>query len=242
LLATASGGQTPPAGYRVRVTLPLTPGPDRMRGRLELLEDARIEPNMRTAIAGAFGNEPCDDRPPAALHLLCEAPGHLPLRAALLRLLDAQGHVIATQTSERPLAALSTMRLYASNRRTYFFTVDLTAEMGSYSGPYTRLAEPESAGFGWLTADSVGVATARVSLISTPKTAWRAMPRADGRGRDLLMVLCRPDFDAGPNEKEPFTLTYMRYTFDGARWKIRERHERGCYESDEDFPTTSKFP
>jgi hypothetical protein len=56
------------------------------------------------------------------------------------------------------------------------------------------------------------------------------------------MVLCRPDFDAAPSEKEPFTLTYMRYTFEGARWKVRERHERGCYESDEDFPTTSKFP
>jgi hypothetical protein len=149
---------------------------------------------------------------------------------------------VSSIKGERPLAALSTMRLYASDRRTYFFTVDLSAGMGSYSGPYTRLAEPEAGGFGWLTADSAGVTTAKVGLSSTLKTAWRAVPRADGRGRDLLMVLCRPDFDAGPKEKEPFTLTYMRYTFDGARWRIRERHERGCYESNEDFPATSKFP
>ena len=69
LLGGAAVGQTSPTGYRVRVTMPLTPGPDRMRGRLELLEDARIEPNMRSAIAGAFGDGPCTDHPPATLHI-----------------------------------------------------------------------------------------------------------------------------------------------------------------------------
>jgi hypothetical protein len=184
LLGGSPAGAPPPTGYRVRTTMPLTPGPDQMRGRLELLEDARIGPNMRKAIAEAYGDDPCADHPPAALRALCEAPGHRPLRAALLRLLDAQGHVVATQTSERPLAKLSTMHLYPSDRRTYFFTVDLSAGMGSYSGPYTRLAEPDAGGLGWLTADSAGVTTATVSLSSTLKTAWRGAPCRAPTGAD----------------------------------------------------------
>jgi hypothetical protein len=213
-----------------------------MAGRLELLEDARIRPEMRSAIGEAYGGDPCADKPSSVLRRLCSAPSHAALRPAILRLLDGQGRVVSADTAERPLGDLAAVRLYGSMRRAYLFTVDLSAGIGSYSGPYTRLADPDSGGFGWLVADSAGVANDTITLVSTLKTAWRAVARADGRGQDLLMVLCRPDL-AGPDTGDVrFTLTYERFTFDGRRWTLRRRQREGCYESGEPFPADSLFP
>ncbi len=194
VLLASCVADTQPSGYTARLSLPLMLGPDRIAGRLELLEDERIRPAMRTAIAEAYGGDPCEDRPPAVLQALCRTAEKLPLRPALLRLRNAHGDVMATRIAERPLADLAAIRLYGSDRHTYLFTVDMSAGAGSYSGPYTRLAEPDALGFGWLLADSANAATDTITLVSTLKTAWRAAPRSDGRGQDLLMVLCRPDF------------------------------------------------
>lgn len=242
VLSACASGASLPNGYVARVSLPLAPGPDRMRGRLELLEDARIRPAMRPAISEAFGGDPCAEGPEAVLRSLCDGSGHSPLRPALLRLLDARGRIVTTYTAERPLADLSVTRLYGSERRTYVFTVDLSAGVGSYSGPYTRFAEPEAGSFGWLTADGAGVATDTITLVSTLKTAWRATPRVDGRGEDLLMVMCRPDLAAPDSSTDGFILTFRRYTFDGRHWLVRQREVRGCYESDEAFPAAARFP
>jgi hypothetical protein len=237
---------TLPTGYAVHVDYPLTHGPDRVAGRLELLEDARIRPAMRTAIADAVGGDPCADSPPPALQSLCGTAGRpAHLQPALLRLLDDRGHVVAERTAERPLAELTDARLYGTERRTFLFTVDLSAGIGSYSGPYTRLAEPDARGFAWLTADGAGgadFANDTITLVATLKTAWRRAPRADGRGEDLLMVMCRPDLAAADSATDAFLLTFERYSFDGGRWVLRKRQERGCYESDEDFPAVTRFP
>ena len=236
-----AAGPPPAAGYAVRTTLPLAVGPGRMDGRLELLEDVRIRPEMRSAIAEAFGFDPCSGQRPAVLAPLCGGSDRRALRPALLRLVDAHGRVIASHAAERPLAELSVTRLYGTYRRTYLFTVDLSAGIGSYSGPYTRLAEPESVGFGWLIADSAGVARDTITLVSTLKTAWRAVPRADGRGQDLLMLLCRPDLDT-PDTTARFVLTFKRYTFDGQQWLLRQQQAQGFWESDDDFPPPTSFP
>lgn len=120
--------------------------------------------------------------------------------------------------------------------------MDLSAGLGSYSGPYARLAEPDVRGFGWLTADSAGVAEDTITLVSTLKTAWRTAPRTDGRGQDLLMILCRPDFSAPDTVPARFVLTFKRFTFSGQRWELRQRQTPGCYESDEPFPPANRFP
>lgn len=225
-------------GYAARTSYSLTPGPDHMAGRIELLEDARIRPAMQKAITEAYGGDPCENGSDTVLKSLC-TPGHAALRPAVLRLLDARGRVLATQVAERPLANLAVATLYGSPRRSYMFTVDLSAEMGSYSGPYTRLAEPDGRSFGWLVADSAGVADT-ITLVSTLKTDWRAVARPDGRGDDLLMVRCRPDLSV--RDSAAFVLTFQRFTFDGQRWMLYSRQEPGCYESDEPFPARSKFP
>lgn len=227
-------------GYAVRTSYPLTLAHDQMQGRIELLEDARIRPSMRKAIEEAYGGDPCADHPDASLRTLC-IPGHAPLRPAMLRLVDGHGRVLATRLAERPLAQLDTAAWYGTpQRRSYLFTVDLSAGMGSYSGPYTRIAEPVDGSFGWLTVDSAGVVDT-LTLVSTMKTAWKAVGRADGQPEELLMVSCRPDLNA-PADSVAFMLSFERFTFDGQRWVLHTRQEPGCYESDEPFPALSRFP
>jgi hypothetical protein len=236
-----------PDGYASRISFPLTPGPDRMQGRLELLEDVRIRPSMREAIRQAWGDDPCAGPATPALRSLCDAAERLPLRPALLRLVDRAGQVVATEAAPRPLADLSVARLHGSERRTYLLTVDLSSGAGSYSGPYTRLAEPAGHSFGWVVAvDTLGVGADTITLVRTLKTAWRAVPRSDVRGQDLLMVRCRPELDAPDSvpETERFILRFDRYTYDGARWVHRQRQERGFWEDEgpESFPDRTRFP
>lgn len=242
LLVSCSHTAPQSAAYAVVASFPLTKDSDQVEGRLELLEDARIQPTMREAIAEAYGGDPCADHPAPSLQSFCATPNHGPLKPAALRLVDARGRVVARDTAVRPLASLAAIRLYGRPRRTYLFTVDLSAGFGSYSGPYTRLSEPDSIGFGWVTADSGGVPGDTIGLSSTLKTAWRAEPREDGRGQDLLMVMCRPDFSAPGSAQNAFLVTFRRYTFDGRRWLLLQRQEHGCYESDDDFPPQAEFP
>lgn len=120
------------------------------------------------------------------------------------------------------------------------YTIDLSAGAGSYSGPYTRFAEPTGDGFGWLMADSAGVLDT-LTMVSTLKTAWEAVRHRSDPNAELLMVRCRPNLSV-PADSVAFTLTFERFTFDGMRWRLRARSEPGCYESDEPFPPESKFP
>src|SRR5437763_3880493 len=86
ILVACAQRESAPDGYAPRVALPLARGPDHVQGRLELLEDARIRPEMRAAIAEAYGGDPCAEQPPLVLHSLCSAPGKQALRPAVLRL------------------------------------------------------------------------------------------------------------------------------------------------------------
>lgn len=246
---SAASSRRLPVGYSERVVFPLTRGRDGLDGRLELLEDARIHPAMREAIRQAWGGDPCAERPQRVLDALCSTLDHAHLRPALLRLLASDGHVVAERTAERPLAELSAVQLYDSSpmeRRTYSYSVDLSADAGSYSGPYTILAEPTPRGFGWLlSTDSLGAHPNLIWLVSTLKSGWRAASRPDGGGKDILMVRCRPDLHAGsPNDAPSFLLTFERFSFDGAHWVRHVRTEPGCWEDDDStsFPARSRFP
>jgi hypothetical protein len=236
----ASASAHPQSGYAPSESFVLAPPRDHMRGRIELLEDSRIRPEMRKAITEAYGDDPCADHPARVLDALCGDPHHAPLRPAMLRLVDADGKVIATRTLERPLAQLAAARLYGNDRQSYMLTVDMSVGMGSYAGPYTRFAEPNGRDFGWLLADSAGVADT-LTMVSTLKTAWQLVRYAPDRSVDFFMVRCRPDLSA-PADSVAFTTTYERVTFDGTRWRLLARSEPGCYESDEPFPARSKFP
>jgi hypothetical protein len=243
----APGGADAPAGYAVRARFDLAPEADATSGRLELLEDARIRPEMREAIREAWGGDPCAELHDAVLEPLCAATRDAPLRPAMLRLLDADGRVVATRAAERPLADLEATEWRGPAQRAYVFTVDQSTGAGSYSGPVALVAEPDAKGFGWAVAsDAKGGAADTLALVTTLKSAWRAVPRADGRGAELLVVRCRPDF--APAAASPqgggFVVTFERFAHDGTRWVRHRRQAPGCWEDDGDasFPARARFP
>ena len=240
IAACASAPVHQPDGYALRKSYELTPPRDHMTGRIELLEDVRIRPEMRKAITEAYGGDPCAAHPPSVLGALCGDPHHAPLRPAMLRLIDADGRVIATRLLDRPLAFLGGANLYEDRRSSYAVTVDLSAGAGSYSGPYTRFAEPDRRGFNWILVHSAGI-TDTLTMVSTLKTRWEILRDQTDSHAQFLVVRCRPAADA-PAGSVAFTVTYERVMFDGARWHLLARSEPGCYESDEPFPPRSKFP
>jgi hypothetical protein len=237
-----------PPGYSEHIAFSLVRARDGLEGRIQVLEDSRIQPTMREAIREAWGENPCVERPPHVLQSLCDAADHAPLRPALLRLLDARGDAIAERVAERPLADLSMMQLHDSaseSRTTYFFTIDLSAGAGSYSGPYTMLAEPTSRGFGWLVAtDSIGNHADTVRLVSTLKSSWKVVPHAGGQSEDILMLRCRPDFSSPSRNPPGFQLIFDRFSLERARWVRHTRVERGYWENEDStaFPPRAKFP
>lgn len=79
-------------------------------------------------------------------------------------------------------------------------------------------------------------------LVSTLETAWRAVPRVDGRGEDLLMVRCRPA-PSTPDSAD-FVRTFERFTYDGTHWQRYARQEPGCGENDgaASLPPRTRLP
>ena len=246
LVAGACTRTEPTAEYAVRASFPLTQARDRIAGRVELLEDARIKPAMRQAIRESYAEDPCSGDSRALLPQICR-DGEPRVLAALFRVVDGTGKTLAARRLERPLAELTVARLAPDANQTYLLTVDLSAGIGSYSGPVTRLAEVRGGRLRWLTAyDAASGRADTVHLVSTLKTAWRFAPGTRGVGREMLQVACRPDFNAPPDAavEQAFIITFERYAFESGRWVRHARSEHGFWEMDgeESFPPRARFP
>jgi hypothetical protein len=247
VLAGCARPHVAPSPYAVRTSFSLARARDGIDGRIELLEDARIRPEHREAIRQAWGFPPCGAPIDSALTTLCRDLGGDSLPSAVVRVVSVDGTEIDRRALERPLGELSTVRLYGDARPTYLVTVDLSAGMGSYSGPLTRFAELYDGRLRWLLAarlpdESSDTLTVAVTL----KTGWRFWPRADGAGQDILLVACRPDFDAptAPDSDAKFRVTFTRFSFERGRWVERARSEPGFWENEDDssFPPRTSFP
>jgi len=144
------------------------------------------------------------------------------------------------------VAEVTSVHLYGDRRATYLVTVDLGAGLGSYSGPVTRLAEVRQGQLHWVQGWDVRLEQdSELRLLSSLKTAWRLVPRRDGRGQEILLLACRPDISAAANTSsgQQFLLAFVRYSFDGSRWRRYERTEPGFWEDgDAPFPDRSRFP
>jgi hypothetical protein len=150
-----------------------------------------------------------------------------------------------TTTVERPIAELSLLDSSTTGSPLYAVTVDLSAEMGSYSGPYVRLLDGRARRFEWVRArDTHTGELEEIHLPTTLKTAWRLVRRDDGRGSDILLVACRPDFEATASSHSTrlFRITYTRFAFEQAEWRMQRRSTPGFWENEGDFPVRSSFP
>jgi hypothetical protein len=219
-------------------SLTLNAALDGFDGRLELLEDARLTPELKKILWESGGPEmvlgPKDP--------LYKDLTSIPLRNAVLGLIDAHGKVIAQKRLEREMARMRLVSLHPG-RRTILVTTDLSAGFGSYSGPATELLEVVGGRLEPVVArNAESGSNEPIGLASTLKTQWKLVPAAGGENgqKDILEFACRPA-DWG-SLKSDFVLIYTRYHWDGKGWIEFVRRVHGFWESDEGFPPAARFP
>lgn len=229
------------SGYRVRLSMPLSSS-KRSALHLQLLEDERITPAFRAGFDRGLPDDRCDAAVDNTWTAFCEEIHGRPLQPALVRIVDATGRELDTSVVERPIADL-TMIGSSREHRLYAVFVDLSAEAGSYSGPYARLLDPGGQRLEWIRArDPASGRMEEVHLATTPKSAWQAIARHDG-GIDLLMVACRPSLDSATgDDARDFRTSYVRYSIENGEWRRHERAVAGLWENEGVFPVRSLFP
>jgi hypothetical protein len=145
-----NGAQAPPPPqYKTTARLPLSQASSGIDGYLELLQDARLTPELTGLIWGT-GDINIDDDPK-----LADFRSNPPHNGAI-QVVDRAGKILEVKNLERPLAKLRSAQLYGDARLTYLLTVDYSAGFGSYSGPITSLVEVKNGHLLWLKSTEPG--------------------------------------------------------------------------------------
>ena len=153
--------------------------------------------------------------------------------AANLELRGCKGELLDRMQLDGPLARVDRHPLRGTNAPTYLVTVDLTAPMGSYSGP---LSVPVQVINHKLQRADATTSDGRIEPINLPltgKAAWKKI--SIGTTDDLLAVNCQPQANG-------FVTTFRRYHSTRHGWQVRMRSEPILWESDGAFPKARRFP
>jgi hypothetical protein len=233
--ASLQFASTQQVGYRTNATIHLSNGLDGFDGRLELLEDDRLTPELDKLLWMSGGPEMALDSKDPRYVALTSAP----LRPALINLVDAHSNKVASRKLEREGAHIKTVSLIPGHR-VVFVTTDLSAGFGSYSGPFTQLIDVSRGRLDVLEArNSQSGKLEPIALADTLKTAWKlvAIGPTPGGSTDILEFACRPKQDASV-----FYLIYTRYHWNGKEWIEFRRQTKGFWEADQAFPSPAEFP
>lgn len=221
--------------YETAFRLPLSHRSNGIDGYLELRQDVRLTPKL-SGIMWGTGDVNINDDPELAT-FKGEAP-----RNAVIQVVDQAGKVLELKKLERPLAKVRTVQLYGDSRLTYLLTVDYSAGFGSYSGPITTLVEVKSGQLWWVESTEARTGrTGEISLMESLKTTWKFVDAPGGKGKQILLAQCRPDWSSVKDDQN-FTTTYVRFYFDGIKWLAKERTVKGISEFDQGFPSRKYFP
>lgn len=94
--------------------------------------------------------------------------------------------------------------------------------------------------------DPASTSVSEIVLTQTLKSAWKTVPRIDGRGLDILTVRCSPDLEGSRagrrTDQLRFVVRYGRYTFEGGQWMRRESRRPGFWENEGESPPEEQFP
>lgn len=153
-------------------------------------------------------------------------------KSAVLELHGCKGELLDRLELEAPLARLDPIALRGTIVPTYLVSVDLTAPMGSYSGPLTIPVEIVSHHLKRVVASTENKKHEPMNLALTGKAAWKKIAK---RGADeFFAVRCQPKGDG-------FVTSYYRYYTTRRGWKVSKRSEPGLWESDAEFPDARHF-
>lgn len=152
---------------------------------------------------------------------------------AKLELLGCNGQLLHSIALAAPLAQLDPQPILGAPYATYLVSADLTAEMGSYSGPLTIPMQVVDDHLVAAVAyrDDHGVEPIRLAI--TGKASWLRL--VAGKSEQLLSVRSQPKDDR-------FETEYMRYFLIDGQWHVKIRIRDELWESDGEFPGPESFP
>jgi hypothetical protein len=232
--SVASAEVADPASYVVTQAVSLPSG-----WQVELLHDVRFVGAIRELWAGADPGYRCQE-PSPEFAALCASLAEQPASAPWIRLVDSRGEMLDRREFERELASVEPIGTFGAGQPMLGVTVDLGVGFGSYAGLSTRFVVVRDDRFEWVTvANPAAGRPVELVLSRTLKADWRAVPRSDGRGQDLLAVRCLPKLGQSATE---FEVLFERYRFEGNEWHREERREPGFWESEDEFPAVTRFP
>jgi hypothetical protein len=124
-----------PAGYTIYQTIALDPAQSGISGSLQILQDDRVTPAYRDIWGSSTEPEIMlgEDDP------FVKAVTKEPLKNGKLRLVDAQGQVLAEEEFRVPLAKIETEFLYGTKFPSYLVSIDYGRGYGPHSGPSMRI-------------------------------------------------------------------------------------------------------
>lgn len=232
--SVASAEVASPAGYVVAQSASPVAG-----WQVEILLDERFNDSVRDQWAGADQAYLCRGQLSSEMAALCASLAERPAVPPWVRLLGEKGELLDQRKFERELASVESVGTVAEGLVLLGVTVDFGVGFGSYAGFSTYFVVVRDDRFDWGRAASPPGQPKELVLSRTLKSDWRAVPRSDGRGQDLLAVRCRLSAGTGATE---FEVLFERYRFDGTEWHRAERREPGFWESEEEFPAVTRFP
>jgi hypothetical protein len=218
--------------YVVVQAFPLQPAVNGVEGTVQLLLDARLTKPLRDSLWG---------RGEWSLVLAPESKpykdfSNLPPAKPRLRIINKDGKVIVERSLRAELAKLEPWDSSSGAGQVFLLTEDYSAGFGSYNGLETRVFNISDGSFQDVTALDVESHQEKpITLLKSLKSDWRVTLHTNNEG-EILSVSCRP------KNGENFTISYVRYRFQGTHWLEYRREADGFWESDQPFPESSAFP
>ncbi len=170
---------------------------------------------------------------PSELDRLWASGESAPGGPAVLQLRGCQGELLHSLTLESPLAKLDRTPLHGARAPTVLVTVDLTAPVGSYSGPLTKPYQVDGNRLTHVQARGADGRLVPITLAHTGKAAWK---KVRVRGADQLLAVRSEPQDGD------FTSSFRRYVPGPQGWRMQVRSQPGLWESDGEFPSRRSFP
>lgn len=152
---------------------------------------------------------------------------------AKLELLGCNGQLLDSIPLASPLAKLDQQPIMGASHATYLVSADLTAEMGSYSGPLTIPIQVVDDRLVAAVADREDRGVEPIRLATTGKASWKRL--VEIKSEQLLSVRSQ-------RKNDGFETEYRRYFLVDGRWQVKTRIRDGLWESDGEFPGRESFP
>ena len=237
-LAVAAHGaelKTVPDGYSIHQSVPVHGRSTQIMGYLQVLEDARLTPDLREAMWGF--NEPLESLESlgyAKDDPLFDSFYRNQIKTVRIRLNNPAGHRVDEREFDEPLGQIEAEKINLRGSVAYLVTINRGNGSGAYTG-HTCVAVISRGKVRWQSVvDDKTRKRNELILSRSMRADWRIAEDASGH-RTIVAVADRFPATEG-------VVDYMRIVFRNGQWHRITRSEIGSWENENNFPDLSKFP